>query len=115
MLLPRLMYRVLVDTTKRRDGCLEGRQARSDSIGREECGNDFGRYRCPRNSVFFFGDSHDILYLRVLSVTTTTWSRPAIALSAVADSWVHSLINFAVARCVLDLANEEVTEHLEPL
>jgi ribonuclease HI len=109
----RSVYRMLVQTKKRREDWLESRPAVSNSAKEGKLWQQLWKIQVPSKlRIFLWRLAHqslptgDVRHHRHMADTN------ACSICGEADSWRHSLLSCTLARCVWALMDESVTEHM---
>jgi hypothetical protein len=113
ILIVRSVYRMLVETKRRREGWLEGRSEGSNPSGESKAWQRLWKAEVPSKLQVFLRR----LARKCLPTADVRCHRHMVEISMCSfcgaeDSWRHSLINCTVARCVWALADEGIVEHL---
>jgi hypothetical protein len=109
----RSVYRLLVQTKKRWDDWLEERPAVSNTEGEQKSWQRLWLVQVPSKlGIFLWRLSQQSLLIGDVRFHRYMVETSICSICGAADSWRHSLLSCSVARCVLALANEGITEHV---
>ena len=107
------VYRLLVQTKKRREDWIHGRSAGSNSARDGKLWQKMWKVQVPSKlRVFLWRLSHQSLPTGDVRHHRQMAESSACSICGEADNWQHSLISCTVARCVWALSDEAVLEHM---
>jgi hypothetical protein len=109
----RSVYRMLVQTKKRREDWLDNRPAGSNSAKEGKLWQQLWKVQVPSKlRIFLWRLAHQSLPTGDVRHHRHMADSSACSICGEADSWRHSLLSCSMARCVWALMDESVTEHM---